>query len=478
MRLASSERNMDPASFRDPAGCVLSLEGRVFRAIGPSVWSDFDAIRTSGILRDLIDAGRVIETAEIDRSDLPSGLGEIGLGNTRRFLEHERIAFISYPYEWPFRFLRRAALHHLDLHLDLLRAGFTLIDASAYNLQFRGTSPVFIDVLSIRKYQEGEYWPGYRQFCEQFLNPLLMGSELGLPYQHWFRGSLNGIRIEDMAHAMPLRSRLCWKAWLHVFLHAKFTSDLNLVSIEGSTAIRPRNMPKPTLVWLLSSMRSWISGMTERGQETSRWLQYEHVNSYLDCSVEGKKAFIAAYASRVKPVCVLDLGCNSGTYAEVVLSSGATRVIGFDQDLGALDVAIDRADGKCLDFLPLFMDATNPSPDQGWAQSERAGLKRRVNADGLLALALLHHIVIGQNVPIARTVAWLVGLAPSGVIEFVPKSDPMVVSMMKGRKDIFTDYSIETFRDAVTSHAWIVAETAVVGSGRVLFEYARLESPK
>ncbi|MCH8816049.1 MAG: class I SAM-dependent methyltransferase, partial [Chloroflexi bacterium] len=92
--------------------------------------------------------------------------------------------------------LRRAALHYLDLHLDLLERNFTLSDASAYNIQFRGTRPVFIDVLSIRPYREGEYWTGYRQFCEQFLNPLLLVAVSGIPYQAWFRGNIEGIPVE------------------------------------------------------------------------------------------------------------------------------------------------------------------------------------------------------------------------------------------------------------------------------------------
>lgn len=465
---------IDPASFRDPAGQVIESAGRIFRAVGPDAWSDFQAVRSSGVLSRLIDTGRVVETREVEPRVLPGELPKTVLAGECRFLEHERIGFISYPYEWPYRLLKSAALHHLQLHLDLLDAGFTMSDASAYNVQFRGTRPVFIDVLSIRPYRKGEYWSGYRQFCEQFLNPLLMGAELGLPHQSWFRGSLDGIRTEEIARIMPLRSRLRWQAWLHVFLHSKYV--LKTQSGEpGETAIpASRPMPRESLGWMLRSLRAWIAGMEEGGHGT-RWKDYEHNHSYLDQGVEAKRSFISAYMRRRMPQVMLDIGCNSGGYAELVLACGATRVVGMDQDLGALDAAILRAESRSLDFLPLYMDVVNPSPDQGWAQRERGGLGRRLNADGLLALALLHHVVIGRNVPMDEVVAWLVGLAPSGVIEFVPKDDPMVRRMLMQRPDVFPGYGIESFRKALSRHARIIAEAVVPGSTRILVEYFRLD---
>lgn len=469
---------IDPASFRDPAGRVFSQGGRVFRTVEPHAWSNFDAVRSSGILRDLIAAGRVIDTVEVERAALPAELAEGVAGAAPRFLEHERIPFVSYPYEWPFKLLKKAALHHLDLHLELLDAGFTLTDAAAYNVQFRGIHPVFIDVLSIRRYREGEYWPGYRQFCEQFLNPLLLGAELGVPHQPWFRGSLEGIRIEDIARAMPARTRLRWQAWLHVFVHAKVAALAPSHRGGGAAPGAFRQMPASTLAWMLRSMRAWIGGMAGRGHEATRWKEYERRHSYLDRGLEAKQAFVAEYVRRERPATLLDVGCNSGAYAELALASGAARVVGLDQDLGALDAAIGRAEAQRLDFLPLYMDAANPSPDQGWAQRERAGLQHRVDAQGLLALAILHHLVIGQNVPMDAAVGWLVGLAPTGVIEFVPKTDPMVQGMLMQREDIFGAYGIESFRGAVARHAAIVAEAQVPGTDRILVEYVRSKEPR
>jgi len=88
---------------------------------------------------------------------------------------------------------------------------------------------------------------------------------------------------------------------------------------------------------------------------------------------------------------------------------------------GALDAAFARARDQDLAFTPLYFDATNPAPDQGWAQEERAGMAARGPVDAVLALAFVHHLAIAKNLPLPRIVRWLTGLAPAGVVEFVPK---------------------------------------------------------
>ena len=463
----------DAGSFRDPSGTVLFAEGRVFRTVEQSAWEHIDAVLEAGILDRLTSTGRVIATWPIEIGDAPAGLTDGLPPHPRRLIEHQRIPFISYPYEWPFSLLKRAALHHLDLHLDLLACGLTLSDASAYNVQFRGTKPVFIDVLSMRRYQEGEYWAGYRQFCEQFLNPLLLGAIHGVPYHAWFRGNVEGIPVEDLARLLPLRARASPRVLLHVVLHAGMTAKGRRA--EGpEPAARPRTpMPKSALIWLLKGLRNWIAGLTPRGLDATIWGDYERRTSYEPAETEAKRAFVTRYVEQCRPVELFDLGCNTGNYSQSALMAGATRVIGFDFDRGALETAVVRADAERLDFLPLFLDATNPSPDQGWAQLERQGFQTRARADGLLALAFLHHLVIGRNVPLTQAVGWLVALAPSGVVEFVPKQDPMVQRMLSQREDIFPAYHIEAFRGELTRRARIVQEAVVSGSGRTLLEYRR-----
>jgi ribosomal protein L11 methylase PrmA len=452
---------------------VLHAEGRVFRTVEQPAWDDVDAVMASGILGRLISTGRLIGTWPIDIADAPAGLTSGLSRQPRRLFEHERIPFTSYPYEWPFSLLKRAALHHLDLHIDLLASGLTLSDASAFNVQFRGTQPVFIDFLSMRRYREGEYWAGYRQFCQQFLDPLLLGSLHGIPHQAWFRGDMEGIPVEHMARLLPLRARLSPRALLHVLLHAGMMARERKAAGTARVQRQLRPMPKGGLVWMLEGLRKWVAGLKPRGLDATVWRDYEQCTPYSPAELEAKRGFVARYVERCKPVELFDLGCNNGSYSQLALEAGATRVIGFDSDAGALEAAVARADAGRLNLLPLFLDATNPSPDQGWGQRERLGFQARAKAEGLLALAFLHHLVIGRNVPLPRAIEWLVALAPSGVVEFVPKQDPTIQRMLSQRADIFPDYHCEAFRGELTGRARVVNESEVGNGGRMLFEYRR-----
>ncbi|MBL8709364.1 MAG: class I SAM-dependent methyltransferase, partial [Rhodospirillaceae bacterium] len=190
-----------------------------------------------------------------------------------------------------------------------------------------------------------------------------------------------------------------------------------------------------------------------------------------------KQGFVAEMVAAVRPEKLIDLGCNTGDYSKLALQAGAASVIGFDFDLGALDRAFARAQGERLNFLPLWLDAANPSSDQGWAQGERKGFAARARADALLALALVHHLAIGRNIPLAQVVDWLIDIAPQGIIEFVPKSDPMVRQLLSLRADIFADYTEAVFRAAVERRARIRRAHAVAEGGRLLLWYERDGQP-
>src|SRR5262249_53642476 len=156
------------------------------------------------------------------------------------------------------------------------------------------------------------------------------------------------------------------------------------------------------------------------------------------------------------PRLVWDLGCNTGDYATTALAAGAHYVIGFDCDQHALEAAFGRAQADNLEFLPLFLDAANPSADQGWNELERKGLQARAPADALIALAFEHHLAIGRNIPLSQVVTWLCRLAPRGVIEFVRKEDPTVRQMLSLREDIFADYNEDAFASSLQRQSRVV----------------------
>ncbi len=188
----TSDDFVDSASFRDPSGHVYKIDGRIYRTVTDRALDDFEALRASGVYDELATAGKVV-AAEIVQGGVP----ELLRREARVVLEHPLLPFISYPYEWSFAALKAAALHHLEVHQAVLERGMTLSDASAYNIQFIGARPIFIDTLSIRPYREGEYWTAHRQFCEQFLIPLLLRAMFGTPHNDWYRGALPPLLLAD-----------------------------------------------------------------------------------------------------------------------------------------------------------------------------------------------------------------------------------------------------------------------------------------
>jgi ribosomal protein L11 methylase PrmA len=463
-----TESAIEPGSFRDPSGHVILQDRRVFRTVTTRAAADYELARDQGVLRTLADSGRLISSSEVD----PTLVGANAQG-ARHLLEHPRLAYVSFPYEWSFALLRAAALAHLDLHLELLERGLTLSDASAYNLQFQGVRPIFIDVLSIRRYQEGEYWLGHRQFCEQFLNPLLLRALLGVAHNAWYRGSLEGIPTSDLARLLPLSKRLSWNVLSQVVLQARLEQRALARTEESIDRVRGHGLSKTALQGLLGQMRNWIARLRPARGGATVWGDYATTHGYASVEEAAKRRFVSEFVEQTRPALMLDLGCNTGDYAALALAAGAGTVVGLDADQQALETAFARAAAEDLAFLPLYLDAANPSPDQGWLQAERAGFARRAGADAVLALAFAHHLAIGRNAPLDQLLDWLTGLAPMGVVEFVPKDDPTVQRMLALREDIFPGWTEAAFADRLAGRARIVRSATVSAHGRRLFWYCR-----
>jgi ribosomal protein L11 methylase PrmA len=273
---------------------------------------------------------------------------------------------------------------------------------------------------------------------------------------------------------LPLRKRLSWNVLSQVTLQAKLERDaLNSPESAISKVKSKKTFTKMAYRGFLSQLRNWIAKLQPANSARTVWGEYARTHTYSDDGVVAKKRFIANFASDVKPKILFDLGCNTGDYSLAALEGGAEYVVGFDFDQRAIDLAYSRSlEGK-LAFLPLWFDAANPSPDQGWKQTERQGFHHRAKADALIALAFEHHLAIAKNVPMAQVLDWLVGAAPQGVIEFVPKTDSTIVKMLALREDIFTDYSEGRFVELLEERANIVCSERISESGRTLFRYSR-----
>ncbi|MCK4867755.1 MAG: class I SAM-dependent methyltransferase, partial [Alphaproteobacteria bacterium] len=247
------------ASFRDPSGHVYESNGRIFRTITERAREEYGFARDSGVLQSLADREILISSDEVTLAE--AGLADIP--GVVLAVEHPRIPFISYPYEWPFSALKAAALLHLDLNIELIAHGMTLSDATAFNVQFRGSRPVFIDLLSLKQYREGEYWTGYRQFCDQFLNPLLLRAMTGVAHNAWYRGSPEGIAASDFVRLLPWYKKISPRVFAHVALQGKFQSAK--VSQDKAKSLKSGKLSKTAYLGILHQLRGWIAGLKPAG---------------------------------------------------------------------------------------------------------------------------------------------------------------------------------------------------------------------
>lgn len=455
----------DPASFKDPDARVFHRAGRVFRVFRPAGARRYRAFLESGLSAALTDGGRIIESKVVDLPDAEGLAVEPGA----LAVEHPRLPFISYAYEWPFHMLRDAALLELELQREALARGFVLKDATPYNVQFVGARPVHIDVSSFEPWREGAPWTAYAQFCALFLNPLLFTAFRGVPFQPLLRGNLGGIPPETLSKLLPWRRKLGRSAFLDVTLQAwlnrKFSKDTGEAArLAGAARVRKEH--------LLATVErlSRTCGRLRPPRPESTWAGYEAEKSYSREGEEFKDRFVEAALRRSGPRVVWDLGCNTGRYSRIA-ARHAKHVVAMDSDPEVVDALYVRLreEGPRDSVLCLVMNLLDPSPGQGWGERERPGLDGRGRPDFCLALALAHHLVLSGNVPPDRFLDWLASRAPAGVVEFVPKSDPMARRLLQWREDVFETYTAEAFERELERRFRVIERAAVPGGDRLLY---------
>ena len=457
---------IDDGSFRDPDARVAYLNDFVYRIVYPNGFKKFDLIKK--ILKIESISKYLIDTKEADQEELK--LLELENSKDVRVFKHKKINYISYPYEWSFHRLKDAALHHLNLHINLLKNDATLIDAYSYNVQFINYSPIFIDLMSIKEYSEGEFWRGHKQFCESFLNPLVLKSKLGINYNNWFKGNLEGIDTGELSKLLKFKHMFSWNIFYNIFLLNYFEKKYK--KNDDLKVTKNRKLKKNYYLSILTNLISFIEGLKPK-KEASVWGEYSRENTYNEEEKKNKYEFISNYYKKNKSKKALDLGCNNGEYSTLALNSGCENVIGLDYDLNAIDEAYLTSKKEKLNFLPLYFDVSNPSSNIGWQQKERKGFMERLDFDSVMALAFEHHLAIAKNIPLEDVVNWITSLAPKGIIEFVPKNDVTIQSMIKLKGDIFPNYNLENFKNLLSKDVKITSEKIVSKSGRTLFSFEK-----
>jgi hypothetical protein len=452
----------EPGSFRDASARVFYHNGEVFRALSARAADDWSRIERTGFWRRALAEGQVVATT---RADAPQGLGN----DWHLVLRHERIPFISYPYEWSFEMLRGAARLQLDLLAAALEDDFVLKDGTAYNVQWRGVQPVFLDVLSFTPLRTGEPWVGYRQFCELCLYPLLLEAYRGVPFQPWLRGRIDGIPAEEMRRLLGGRCLLRAGVFTHVHLHALSQRRYEAAPRRLRTEIAAGGFGKALIQANVRKLQRLVDHLAPPATR-SAWASYADAPGYEDQDQASKQQFVQQALSGQSCGLVWDLGANQGVYARIAAAS-ARYVLAIDADRVVVDrMFVDLRRRGVGNVLPLVGNLADPSPSQGWNGEERLRLERRGRPDLVLALALLHHLVIGANIPMRAFLDWLAELTPHLVIEFVDRSDPMVERLLRFKDPAqHADYDLPTFERELAARFEVLTRQPLAGGRRILF---------
>ena len=460
----------EPGSFRDPDSAVFRADGKVLRGLSGQAAADWDRLSATAFFPRLTESGQVVRTTAYAGESPPSPRGQAW----SRVVEHERIPVISYPYEWPFAMLREAAALHLEVLAAALEENLSLKDGTAYNVQFVGSRPTFIDIGSFEA-STGP-WPGYRQFCQTMLFPLLVQAHLGVPYQPLLRGAIDGLSASDVAGMFSgvrrFRKGVLRNVTLHSVLERRVTTASETVKSDLKSSGFSTELAKATTKNLLKLVQGLE--VAKRGSASdddhSIWSDYRDTCSYSDADATAKQAFVRAALDNGQSRVVLDLGANDGEYSALA-AEHAEYVVAVDGDEKVVDLLYRslRAAGK-ENVLPLVMNLVDPSGGIGWRNRERAPFIDRIRPDATLALALIHHLTIAANVPLPEVVSWLASFGGRVVVEF-PHVDDVQVKRLLANKPagLFDDYQRDAFERLLSEHFLLHRQETLPGGTRTIY---------
>ncbi len=448
-----------PGSFRDPAGFVFKRNEVLYRQINSGFDEDIRLLSSSGLQENLLQAGMVVDFEVVD----------IGLGATSEaamVLRPSVVRFISYPFEWCFSQLKAAALLTLEIMSMALDNGMILKDASAYNIQFVGIDPIFIDTLSFTKYEEGEPWVAYKQFCQHFLAPLAIMARKDIRLASLLRTHIDGIPLDLASKLLPLSTRASFGLLTHIHLHAN-AEPQNGHSLGANSAPK---VSKDGLLALIDSLKSTINKLSWEPKGTE-WGDYYLSTNYSQIAFASKESIVKSFLSLVPEVAdsCCDLGANNGEFSKLAVDKGL-NTIALDIDSAAVEKCFMAAtQSKSRALLPLLQDLINPTPNYGWAGVERDSMVNRFSCDVALALALVHHLAIGNNVPLTMIADFLSKIGEWLIVEFVPKEDSQVQRMLVAREDIFFDYHLLGFETAFAAKFNTISKQEIDGTSRIIY---------
>jgi len=474
-----------PASFRDPDGSVWVLQNVVYRA----AWHNSSQSPSSALLelqstlRELQGEGRWIAAKAVDPAlirpllepwqDLPEAL-----------MEHPRIFFPSYPYEWSPGMLYEAAGLTLDINVRLLEIGWELKDGTPSNILFTGREPIFVDHFSPSFRQPGQLgWKAFGQFIRTFLVPLCLHRLYGFPPAWMNLARQDGIPPEEAYSFLSFWHR-CRPSIISMitmpYLLTKWFGDKTAgkvrVGFNGDETVA-RGVTLRILHGLQRKLKKWAPHVPK----ATVWSQYESASeSYSQLGLQEKDIFINSALEVARPVAVLDLGCNTGRYSIQAAKAGA-KCVAIDGDAACIDILWRRAKEGGLDILPLVVDLARPSPAMGWNYQEETPFLERVRGrfDMVFALALIHHLLVRKRIPLKSIVSFLSQQTTKwALVEWVSPSDTQFQRLAGENSKLYQNLNHEDFENYLGTHFAIESKKQLDGGTRTIYLLRLISAPQ
>lgn len=450
--------NRHSSSFRDPSGYIFQDQGVIKRAILPLYFKQYEALNSSVLFQKLQAAGLLVAHEEISKTD-----SEI-------VIKPEQVSFMTYPYEWSFMQYKEAALLTLKIQKFAVEHGFSLKDASAFNVTFHQGRMLFIDTLSFDFYEEGQPWRAYKQFIMHFFGPLLLAKYTGANALKLMSTYLDGIPVDMLAAMLPFKTKLNPFLYTNIHLLAKFE---NKYSEDYDNKSKVRNLSKRAMLNMIEGLYAYIKKM--KLNDASEWGNYYDKTNYEDDAFNKKSEIINNWVKRLNVKTLIDVGGNDGTFVRKI-DTDLEEALVCDIDYNAVDANyVQTRRQKETYMLPFMLDVLNPSASIGFNNKERDSFLKRIKQyqpDVTMALAVIHHMSLSGNIPFEMSAEFFASFSNYLIIEFPKRNDSWVQRLLntKGEfKDHFDFYQLSNFESAYSRYFDTVEKLDIEGSERVMY---------
>jgi hypothetical protein len=449
--------HIHPASYRDPSGFIFTIDGVFYRQVNQSYARQYENLMKSGLYDELTREALLIPHTETLKKPIPSP-------DHYKTLLPRQLPRITYASEWCPEQLKDAALLTLNIQRLAMEHGMTLKDATPFNVQFDNGKAIFIDTLSFDIYDPAKPWIAYRQFCECFLFPLYIHRYTQTGTHKISSAWPDGIPASLTARLLPLRSRWSAGAWLHVFLQ-------NRVASKKTTLPESKlQFSKTKLTQLIGHLHTIVSRIVKPIPAPSAWSNYYSATILGNAYLEAKDQLFRGYLQHIEFAAALDLGCNDGRFSKILAQTGVP-VIAVDSDWPCISKLYRE---KVPNIQALIVDLANPTPATGFRNAERTSFTDRAVSDLVIALALIHHLALRNNIPLPLIADYFSRLVKKHlIIEFVPLSDEKAAALVTRKEIPAVGYDAINFEARFSRHFRIEKKDIVPGTGRVLYQMSK-----